>query len=121
MTTTTVVSVFVCPTHTTRRFSPPRARRRDIAARAMPPRGAVLSHVTAADTDTAERLMATVYGSWGSAAARGGEGEGEGEGRSEGWSPRPLLKREAAEAPGGQRRYLWTDAFGVGGNRKKTE
>ena len=38
-----------------------------------------------------------------------------GGGRSPGarFVPRPLPAGEAAEAPGGQRRYLWTDAFAV--------
>ena len=46
-------------------------------------------------------LMKLVYGSW------------KGSGGAAAFVPKPLPPGEAAVAPGGQSRYLWTDAFGV--------
>src|SRR3546814_11952535 len=43
-----------------------------------------------------ERVMKDVYGNWNTDNF-----------------PKPLPKHEAGESPSGQRRYLWTDAFGV--------
>ena len=58
--------------------------------------------VSSDDQKQARALMVSVFGEWRGAAHE-----------SPGWTPRPLPRGEAAEGPGGQRRYLWTDAFGL--------
>ena len=65
------------------------------------PRWPRAPRVTAEDRRDARLLMETVYGRW-RALPPGAR-----------FVPRPLPAGEAAEAPGGQRRYLWTDAFAV--------
>ena len=65
------------------------------------PRWPRAPRVTAEDRRDARLLMETVYGRW-RALPPGAR-----------FVPRPLPPGEAAEAPGGQRRYLWTDAFAV--------